>query len=183
MTPQQLRELAELIESDRQLTTDLSRVRLRRQELEAELRQWLLPEQAPALPPEVLQNLQQLDREDHEAELAELEADERAPWPAARQPIDQRVELDKEQQREANKGRRRSAVDEGSDWTEQPRHASAVLVLLQDKKQATAAELIEALVAKRRTTRDSVQTLLKQMCNRGEIRRIDRGVYALPERK
>lgn len=60
-------------------------------------------------------------------------------------------------------------------------HARAVLQLLASAGgRASTAYLVEAMVEQRKTTRQSIQVLLKQMANRGRLLRTDRGWYALP---
>lgn len=59
-------------------------------------------------------------------------------------------------------------------------NAQAILQLLADGKQASAAELIEALVADRGSSRQSVYQLIKTMAKDGKLRRVGRGLYSAP---
>lgn len=184
MDPLKLRELAQLIELDNELSQQLDKVRARRRELQAELLEYLQP---PAtLPAEVLRNLQQLERDlGEEAFTAEpghtTEPDQEPRSVVADHRPDHLVELEKEQQHEAKKSsKRRHQVDEDAAWDEQPTHATAVLALLQRLGgQASVARIADAMIKQRGTTLAAVKILLKTMERRGEIRRVERGVYGL----
>lgn len=59
-------------------------------------------------------------------------------------------------------------------------NAQAILQLLAGGKQASAAELMEAIVADRGSSRQSVYQLIKTMAKDGKLRRMGRGVYSAP---
>ena len=179
-----LRALADAFDLEERLSQELARAKQQRQKLEAVLRQIEAP--FASLSPEALAELRQVEVEDNAAdaeEAAESVSVYTYPPKPLRAELDRerkmQVELDKEQRQEAGKGRRHQ-VDEKAAWDEQPTHATAVLALLQRwGGQASVARIADAMVKQRNTTLDSVTMLLRTMTNRGEIRRVKRGVYGL----
>ena len=120
----------------------------------------------PSIPKDVLRDLQEVERAAHQAtqqtvtKLAVAIKDK----PVGKQ--------------------RRKVVDEDALWHEQPTNATAVLALLKRYGgRASVAMIATQMQGERGTSLTTVQTLLKSMANRGELERLDRGVYGLAKGK